>query len=188
MIQNAFQFVLDQSECHYAARSIIRASPSSDSSATLEEHLERSFPSFRTAFAECLTGEADGYVLELPGWAGESLERLEETTVAVFDWYGARSTPRRPAVSREDVTDPSHWFHWGEHRAFVLCFAPCFREDHARYGFGRPETFVMFQHERAFHRRHPQQIPVGVRRAVRRTFDEAGRGYEYDIGAVPTYD
>lgn len=46
----------------------------------------------------------------------------------------------------------------------------------------------MFQHERAFHRRHPQQIPATVRQAVRRTFDEAGRGYEYDIGAVPTYE
>jgi len=180
----SFDRVMQRSPCIYAAGSRLGFSPRSDEYRDLVGHLSSSYPSFMAALEECISGRLDGYVLELPGWAGEDVDALSASVHRALDWYASR-TGQQDQISLDDLRDPTFWFQWGEHRLFVIAFGPCFDEGHPRYTYGCAETFVLFQHRLAFKRRHPDEIPISRRKLIRHRFAASGQYYDQDMGAVP---
>ncbi|MGW0390785.1 hypothetical protein ACWDYJ_07765 [Streptomyces sp. NPDC003042] len=179
-----FQPVIDHTHCPYARASSWLHSDTADERLTVAEHLDRALPRLREALVEVAADRADGFVLELPGRLGQDVETLRESALDVLRGLAARSsTPSE--VTMADLEDPAWWFRFDEERLFTVAFGSCFGTDHTRYAFGAKGFFLLFQHQSAFSRRHPEGIPMRLRERIRDAFDAAGRAYRYDMGVVP---
>src|ERR1700761_8917452 len=182
--RSAFELIVQRSPCVYAAGTKLRVSPYAREDQDLGEILETSYSSFSAALEECVNGGLDGYVLQLPSWAGASVETLRCAVYQALNFYASRAGPQ-DEVSSESLRDPAFWFQCGEHRLFVIVFGPCYDDHHPRHSYGRRESFLLFQHRLAFKRRHPGDIPVDRRLLIRRRFAEHEQFYDNDMGAVP---
>lgn len=182
--RSRFQPVIDHTHCPYARASTWISAEPADDALPVEHHLERALPLLRQTLRHVAEGRADGFVLDLPDRLGADLVALRASSLGVLRWLAGRSTPPS-RIAMADLEDPAWWFPFDGECLFTVAFGSCFGPHHTRFSFHAEGFFLVFQHESAFSRRHPDGIPMAVRDRVRQAFEQAGRPYRYDMGVVP---
>jgi hypothetical protein len=179
-----FNYIKMHTNCPYAASARLWGCPEWLETASLENNVKLSLPSFLHFAKVSRDEQLDGYVFEAIGEAyGSTVERLADTTRRVLTCLSEHD-PAQAHCMQQSIERPDWHFSVAGERFFVITFAPCYGSDNSRYAFGVRSTFILFQTDHSFDRRVPpneSRIPDSMRNQVRVKFAAKGRPYDLRI-------
>lgn len=174
--------------CSYAAGSRLWGAPPFDKSLPFRSNLVNIASHCAYFISLSQIQKLDGYVIELPDLEyGKDIKALARSLHAVLR-YLADFDPAGSHCMDGPVEDPAWCFTFGGEKIFVNAFAPCYPENHSRYGFGSLSTFIMLQPRHTFApaiRPGDSALSPAIRQRIRHTFNINDRSYDGGLSMIP---
>ncbi len=177
-----------KTHCIYSAGSRLWGSPPLDETLSFKNNMRMVAQHMAHFINLSQAFKVDGYVIDLvdPKY-GYSIEALARSMHAALR-YLSDFDPACQRSMDQTIEDPAWCFAFGGEKIFINTFAPCYPENHSRYGFGSQSTMIVMQPRHSFaHVIRPDESTLSptICQRIRRVFNENDRGYSGDLGLVP---
>lgn len=176
----AIELVQQRTECLFARQARLVTGHAWREAESFQSNLERQAAALASFTRTMEAQHHDGFCIELPAEYGATVDTLAVTVNRVLRGLAALD-PSRDDCFREPVETERWRFRFGGEIFFVVTFASCYGEDHARFTFGVDQTLILLLSDHAFSRYCPpgqERIPAFIRDRIRVAYAQAGRIYD----------